>query len=138
MHDSCCPLCWELPEDSQFPSVALDLPEAMKYASLWVTKDAQHIKHSKIFYILMEMNMRMDINRNPLLSPTVFSKLHEYVEFKENFQRISIRESKDPKQKWHDLPYLATNDAINAVLDHWLAEWHTASDSAVGSRKSAV
>ena len=30
---------WELPEDSQFPSVALDLLEVEKYASLWVTKD---------------------------------------------------------------------------------------------------
>jgi len=33
-------VAWELLEDSQFPSIALDLPEAAKYASLWVTKDA--------------------------------------------------------------------------------------------------
>ena len=32
---------WELPEDSEFPSVAPDLPEVAKYASLWATKDAQ-------------------------------------------------------------------------------------------------
>lgn len=34
-------VAWELPEDSQFPSVARDLPEAVKYASLWATKDVQ-------------------------------------------------------------------------------------------------
>jgi len=42
-------VAWELLEDSQFPSVTSDLPEAVKYASLWATKDAQHIKDSKIF-----------------------------------------------------------------------------------------
>lgn len=34
-------VAWELPEDSQFPSVMPDLPEATKYALLWATKDAQ-------------------------------------------------------------------------------------------------
>jgi len=33
-------IAWELPEDNQFPSVAPDLLEVAKYASLWVTKDA--------------------------------------------------------------------------------------------------
>ena len=56
-------VAWELPGDSQFPSIALDLPEVAKYASLWVTNDAQHIKDSKIFWILMEMNIRMAINQ---------------------------------------------------------------------------
>lgn len=31
---------WELLEDSQFPSVMLDLLEAAKYSSPWSTKDA--------------------------------------------------------------------------------------------------
>lgn len=26
-------------------------------------------------------------------------------------------------QKWYDLLYLATNDAIDAVLDQWPVEW---------------
>lgn len=54
---------WEMPKDIQFPSVALDLPEEVKYASRWVTKDVQRIKDNKIFWILMEMNIRMAINR---------------------------------------------------------------------------
>ena len=58
-------VAWELPEDSQFPLVAPDLPEAAKYASLWETKDAQRIKDSKIFWILMEMNIHMAINCKP-------------------------------------------------------------------------
>jgi len=32
-------VAWELPEDSQFPSVALNLLEVVKYTFLWVTKD---------------------------------------------------------------------------------------------------
>ena len=68
-------VAWELPEDSQFPSVALDLPEAVRYASLWATKDPQRIKDNNIFWILMEMNVRMAINRKPWLSPTIFDKL---------------------------------------------------------------
>ena len=34
--------------------------------------------------------------------------------------------------------YLATNIAINAVLDKWSAEWHTTTDLAVGGSKSAA
>jgi len=68
-------VAWELPEDSQFPSVTLDLPEVAKYALLQATKDAQHIKDSDIFWILMEMNICMAINHKLRLLPTVFAKL---------------------------------------------------------------
>jgi len=39
----------EFPEDSQFPIIGRDLPEAMKYTSLWAMKDAKRIRNSKIF-----------------------------------------------------------------------------------------
>lgn len=39
-----------------------DLPKAAKYASLWTARDAQRIRESKIFWVLMEMNKRMGIN----------------------------------------------------------------------------
>ena len=55
-------VAWELLEESQFPSVAPNLPEAAKYASLWLTKDIQRVQDSKILWILMEMNIRMGIN----------------------------------------------------------------------------
>lgn len=38
-----------LPEESQFPMIARDLPEATKYALLWTTKDMNQIHSSKIF-----------------------------------------------------------------------------------------
>lgn len=41
-------VAWELPKDIQFPSVVLDLLEAVKYASLWVTKDEKQIKERNI------------------------------------------------------------------------------------------
>jgi len=34
-------VAWELPEDSQFPPVAPNLQEELKFALLWVTKDPQ-------------------------------------------------------------------------------------------------
>ena len=68
-------VAWELHEDKEFPSVALDLPMAVKYVAMWVTKDAQQIKESKIFWVLMEMNIQMGINRKPRLSPIVYASL---------------------------------------------------------------
>lgn len=66
---------WELPEDIQFTSVTLDLPEEGRYASLWAAKDVQCIKDRKIFWISMEINISMAINHKPSLAPTVFSKM---------------------------------------------------------------
>jgi len=48
---------------------------------------------------------------------------------------ISIRVQKDPMWKWYDLSYLATDDAIDAVLDKWMAEWHTSTNLEVGGSK---
>lgn len=73
----------------------VDPLEVVKYALLWVTKDAQHIKHKKIFWILMEMSICMAINRKPWLSPTVFSNLQGYIEFKVDFHHVLIRTRKD-------------------------------------------
>lgn len=57
-------VAWELPEESQFPSIMLDLLEAVKYTSLWETTDVERVWDNKNFWILMEMNIRMAINRN--------------------------------------------------------------------------
>lgn len=88
---------WELLEDSQFPLVASDLLEVVKYASLWETNNPQRIKDNKIFWILMEMNMHMAINHKLRLSPTNFDRLQEYMEFKVDFDHISIWAQKDPE-----------------------------------------
>ncbi len=84
-------VAWELPEDSKFPSIIVDLPETVKYASLWTKKDPQWVKDRKIFWTLMEMNVHMAINCNPWLSLTNFDNLQEYAEFKADFRHISIR-----------------------------------------------
>lgn len=49
----------ELPEDNQFPTIDRDLPEAAKYTSLWAIKDANRIRDGKIFWVFMEMNLKM-------------------------------------------------------------------------------
>lgn len=131
-------VAWELPEDNQFPSVEPDLPEAMKYASLWVPKDAQRIKKSNIFWILTEMNICMANNCKPQLSPTVFANLQGYVEFKAYFHHVAIWAHKDPTQKCYDFPYLAMDDTIDAVLYQWPIEWCATTDLAVGGIKSVM
>ena len=68
----------------------------------------------------------------------MYANLQSYVEFKADFHRVSIRVWKDPTQKWYDLLYLTADDAIDAVLDKWPAEWHTTIDLAVGGSKSAT
>lgn len=115
---------------------ATNFPEAVKFALLWATKDAEQVRESKVFWVLMEMSINMAINCKPRLSQNVFEQLSGYVEFKVEFHCISIRARKDLEQKWHDLPYLATDDAIAVVLDHWPAEWRMASDFSVGSSTS--
>ena len=65
----------ELPKDSQFPTIDRDMPEAVKYAFLWATKDANRICESKVLWVFMEMNLRMGINCKPWLSPNVYNNL---------------------------------------------------------------
>lgn len=84
-------VAWELPKDNQFPSVVPELPKVVKYALQWATKDPQQIKNNKIFWILMEMNMHMAINRKPQFSSTVFDKLQEYVQFNADFHHVLIK-----------------------------------------------
>jgi len=55
-------VAWELPEDSQFPPIVSDLLEVAKFASLRAIEDAERIKDSKIFWLLMEENICATIN----------------------------------------------------------------------------
>lgn len=68
----------------------------------------------------------------------VYANLQSYAEFKADFHQISISARKDPVQKWYDFPYLATDDAINAVLDKCPVEWRTTKDFAIGGSKFAA
>jgi len=83
----------------------------------------------------MEMKTDMAINHKPQLSPKNFHKLQEYVEFNADFHHFSIRAQNEPEQKWHDLPYLATDDMVAVVLGHWPTDWHTFTDLTMGSSK---
>ena len=82
-------------KDSQFPIIDKELPETAKYASLWATKDATRIRDSKIFWVLMEMNIRMWINHKSQLSATIYNSLQSFAEFKADMHNIYIRACKD-------------------------------------------
>lgn len=88
-------VAWEFPEDSQFPKITQDLTEAVKYALLWATRNVQRIRDKKIFWVLMEMNIKMGINHKLQLSPTVYNSLQSFAEFKEYFHNVYIRAQKD-------------------------------------------
>lgn len=51
---------------------------------------------------------------------------------------MAIRVRKELVQKWYDVPYLVTDDSIDAVLNQWLVEWHYAADFVVGGSKSVA
>lgn len=131
-------MAWDLLEDSVFPSVMLEIPEAVKYGSLWVTKDAQWIKERKIFWIFVYMNIQMGINRKPWLSPTIYNSLQSFADFKVDFHHVFIRAWKDLMKTWHDLPYLVTDDVVFIVLESWLLEWHALASSTVEINKSTM
>lgn len=104
-------VAWDLPEDNQFPPLEAGLPEAAKFASLYATNPTW-VTETNFFWVLMELRFLMVINQCPWLSLTMYEQLSKYVEFKVDFHRIYIRARKDPQQKWFDLPYLVTEDAI--------------------------
>jgi len=110
----------------------------MKYASLWENKDAQRIRERKIFWVVMEMNIRMEINRKPMLSPTIYNSLQRFVEFKADFHHVFIKAWKEPTKMWHELPNLAINDVIFMVLESWPPKWHALVGSAVEVNKSVA
>lgn len=56
-------VAWRLPEDSQFPPHKDELLEAARFALLWAIKDVAHIKETKIFWVLMEMDLQIVINQ---------------------------------------------------------------------------
>lgn len=68
----------ELLEDSQFPMIARDIPDVAKYASLWATKNANRTRDNKIFWVFMQMNIRLGINCRLRLLPTVYNSLRSF------------------------------------------------------------
>jgi len=113
----------ELSEDSQFPHIDRELPEAAKYTSLWASKDAKRIGNIKIFWLLMEVSIWMWINRRLHLSPMMYKILKIFAEFKADIRNIYIRVQKDPMKQWMKLPFIATDNAIFIVLETWPPEW---------------
>ena len=86
----------------------------------------------------MEMSICMGINRKPWLPPTIYANLQSFVEFKEYFHHVFIKVRKDPTNTWHNLSYLATDDAIFAILESWPPKWCTPTSSMVETNKSAT
>lgn len=131
-------VAWEFPKDNQFQTIAQDIPEAVKYTSLWATRDVHRIRDSKIFWVFMEMNIGMGINCKLWLSPTIYNSLQSFVEFKADFHHVYIKAGKDPVKAWKELPYLATDDVIFTMLESWLPEWCAPASSTVEENKSVV
>lgn len=106
----------ELPKGSQFPNIEKNLPEAMKYNSLWDTKDAMMIREIKVLLIFMEASIRTWIARRPWLSLTIYNCLQSVDEFKADMNNLYIRVWKDPNKTWVKISFIATDDAIYKVM----------------------
>jgi len=115
----------ELPEDNQFSTINRDLSEAVKYASLWATKDSNRICNSKIFWVFMEINLKIGINRKLQLSPTVFNILQSFSEFKADIHSVYIKACEDSAKQCRKLPFVAIDDVIFKILETWLSKWRT-------------
>ena len=87
----------EFLQDSQFPPLNQDFPEAAQYVSLWVTRDAMQIHEAKIFWILMEVSVQMWINKWPCLSPMVYNSMWSFADFKADMHNVYIMVWKDPE-----------------------------------------
>lgn len=114
----------ELPEDSQFPTVEGDLPEAARYTSLWAMKNKTRIREIKVFWVFVEASIRTWIDRRPHLSPTVYNNLQIPTEFKADMHNQYIRACKDKARTCVKLPFIAMDGAIFDVMASWSPEWH--------------
>jgi len=114
----------ELLEGSHFPSIDRELLEATKYAFLWAKKEMKRIHDSKIFWVLMEMNIHRWLNWKPWLSHTVYNNLQSLTDIKADMHNIFIRVPKDPTKQWMKLPFVAIKDAIFTILEARAPKWH--------------
>jgi len=76
--------------------------------------------------------------KNAPARPMVYNSLQSFSEFKADFHHVYIRARKDLAKMWHELPYLAIDDVIFAVLESWPPEWHAPASSVVEAEKSAT
>jgi len=107
----------DLPEDSQFPSLDQDWPEVARIALLWATRDAERILGIKIFWILMEADIRHWVTRQPRLSTEIYDSVKHIVEFKADMHFVYIRVCKDPDKTWTTLPFLAIDSDLQMLQD---------------------
>lgn len=91
----------------------------MNFASLWQTKDTDQSIKSKVFWVFMEMDIRMDIKQRPRLSHTLFEQLRAFEEFKADFHNVLIRARRGPQEVWHKLPYLVVETDVQEVMGRW-------------------
>jgi len=101
-------IAWKEPEYSYFPSIEVDVCQAVRYASLWCTKDPTCAVENKILFLVMVMDLDMVVNQYPRLSSILYKQYCHIAEFKEEFHGAYVKVMKDPTKKWHPLSYLVT------------------------------
>lgn len=65
----------------------------------------------------MDANMHQWINEQPRLSNEIYESVKHIAEFTADMHFCYIRAHKDPARTWTSLPFVAIDEAINAVLD---------------------
>lgn len=71
----------------------------------------------------MDANVRQWINAQPCLSNEIYESMKNIAEFKADMHCIYIRACKDPTRAWTSLPFVASDDVVDAVVDTWPPKW---------------
>jgi len=102
-------IAYRTPNESYFPNFDLDLCEAIRYASLWLSKDPSLMVKNTLFWVMFEMDLCSVVNQKPWLSLVSLNQYHGIANFKEDFHNIYLQAKKDVESIWYELPYLVTN-----------------------------
>lgn len=93
--------------------------EAVKFASLWASKDLAQIMEDKIFLVLFDMDLHTVVNQRLWLSPALFQEFGDIANFKANFHIVSLHMKKALGKVWHQLPCLVSEGDILMVISKW-------------------
>lgn len=104
-------------------------------------KDATRIRETKIFSVLMEVSIRLWINKEPHLSATVYDSIKNFADIKEDMHNVYLRAWRDLDYKWTTLSFISVDEVVFAVVNTWPPEWRTPNvvvHNEVGIRKQKV
>ena len=126
-------IAWRTLDDAQFCTANPDLGEAIKFSSLWASKDPNRAIESNMLWALFEMDLWMVINHKPMLSPSLFKEYQCIFEFKVVFHHVYIHVRHDLTKTWTTLSFLVNEEDITQLFLMWSTDWPILTEFAAGA-----